>query len=224
MNTSDFLEIIYDYKAYNAEKLGKFVAIGLSNLDIPGNNIHLIGHGLGAHLMGSAGRYFASQNIKKHEKIARITGLDPTSLCFKDSLVFYRLSVDDATFVDIIHSSPGDIGIEEPIGHADFYPGGLEGIQPACWYALMCPHIMSIHYLAESVYKGNEKNFMGSHCDAFANLNSGTCSGTKAAMGYAANKKSKGIYYLEVNGKAPFGKNAKHNTDQNLNTCGICTK
>lgn len=50
--------------------------------------------------------------------------------CFDDKLESERLTEKDAEFVDVIHTSRS-YGLEQPIGHADFYPNNGMG-QPGC--------------------------------------------------------------------------------------------
>lgn len=43
-----------------------------------------------------------------------------------------KLSYDDATFVDVIHSDEGGSGYSGMLGTADFYPNGGKALQPGC--------------------------------------------------------------------------------------------
>ncbi|XP_035715141.1 uncharacterized protein LOC110859139 isoform X2 [Folsomia candida] len=111
-----------------------------------------IGHSLGSHLMGAAGRYCRSS----HEPpilMDRITGLDPAGVGFDEHFPEKMLCPGDAVFVDVIHTdgrgrkeeTPPQIvnatkaeiddsgivqnftdisayGTRMTCGHADFYP------------------------------------------------------------------------------------------------------
>ncbi|XP_035206600.1 uncharacterized protein LOC118181539 [Stegodyphus dumicola] len=95
--------------------------------------IHIIGHGLGAHASGYAGKWF---HDREELLVGRITGLDPAGPFFNGVENIVRLDKGDASFVDIIHTnmdgqSLKGYGLKEPIGHLDFYPNGGE-IQPGC--------------------------------------------------------------------------------------------
>lgn len=65
-----------------------------------------IGHSLGAHIAGSAGR---NLQYKTNKLLPRITGLDPASPCFNEGEVLTGLARGDAVFVDIIHSNSGKV-------------------------------------------------------------------------------------------------------------------
>lgn len=122
--------IFYQTVASQTKPVGQIVAEFIEELIFRGaniNQIHLIGHSLGAHVCGYAGRFFKG-------KIRRITGLDPARPSFEilNFLGLNWLNKSDAKFVDVIHTSAGLEGFIRPIGHADFYPNGGEPPQPGC--------------------------------------------------------------------------------------------
>ena len=71
------------------------------------------------------------------KKKLRIVGLDPAGPFFEDQPASGRLDSTDAQFVDVIHTDANNpwywfnMGLQRPIGHADFYPKG-SGFQPGC--------------------------------------------------------------------------------------------
>lgn len=116
--------------ASQTKHVGKIVAEFINELISKGVNIkkiHLIGHSLGAHVCGYAGRFF-------NGKIRRITGLDPARPGFEILNIsdLHGLNKADAKFVDVIHTSAGFEGFKKAIGHADFYPNNGEPPQPGC--------------------------------------------------------------------------------------------
>ena len=94
--------------------------------------LHCIGHSLGAHICGFLGKGFIQS---KGVKLRRITGLDPAGPEFNSKSDEKKLFKSDAHFVDIIHTNKGKflpkLGIDEQIGHADFYVNGGSQ-QPDC--------------------------------------------------------------------------------------------
>ncbi|XP_045532757.1 phospholipase A1-like [Pieris brassicae] len=111
------------------EKLGAAI-LKLYNQGFAIDTLHLIGHSLGAHLMGYAGRWIRTQGVV----IPRITGLDPAKPFFEGILATQKgLDYTCATFVDIIHTNPGYYGTTHSVGTVDIWPNySLFGVQPGC--------------------------------------------------------------------------------------------
>lgn len=110
---------------------GNFIMNLLQN-DVPISRIHLLGHSLGSHMVGQAGKHIQKTMQKK---INRITATDPAGPLF-DSPVLVpaanRLDKNDAEFVDVIHTDAGDYGMQHSIGQIDFYANGGKRFQPGC--------------------------------------------------------------------------------------------
>lgn len=75
-------------------------------------------------------------SLKNHFNVFRCfgalcTGLDPAKPSYENSEPKDRLDINDAKFVDIIHTGGDDLGIFKPLGHIDFYPNGGRS-QPGC--------------------------------------------------------------------------------------------
>ncbi|XP_033738724.1 inactive pancreatic lipase-related protein 1-like isoform X2 [Pecten maximus] len=124
--------INYIQAAANTRVVGATIAKLLEMLHhatrLPYSKVHLIGHSLGSHIAGYAGR--------RVHGIGRITGLDPAGPLFENFDAEVRLDPTDATFVDVIHTDSDSLlelgfGLEKALGHADFYPNGGEK-QPGC--------------------------------------------------------------------------------------------
>ncbi|NXN08869.1 LIPR3 protein, partial [Indicator maculatus] len=141
----------------NIRVIGAEVAYFISTLqkifEYSPSEVHLIGHSLGAHTAGEAGR--------RIRNIRRITGLDPAGPYFEGFSPEVRLDPSDAKFVDVIHtnaahfpatgkcSSAGKylegwawhsdtditcisgLGMYSTAGHLDFYPNGGT-VMPGC--------------------------------------------------------------------------------------------
>ena len=58
-------------------------------------------------------------------------GLEPASYCFQKVDAQNRLDKSDARYVDIIHTDTTTFGLDESIGHVDYYPNGGT-MQPGC--------------------------------------------------------------------------------------------
>merc|ERR1712018_796293 len=83
--------------------------------------IHLIGHSLGSHVMGQAGKQIKADH---DVKIGRITGLDPAAPAFyteksKGTYSKKSLHKNDALYVDVFHTNKECYGTKYKIGHMD---------------------------------------------------------------------------------------------------------
>lgn len=77
------------------------------------SNIWIIGHSLGAHVAGVAGKHTT-------QKVAVVVGLDPAGPFFYDDKPDERLNVGDGEYVEVIHTDRTQQGFAKPIGDADF--------------------------------------------------------------------------------------------------------
>ncbi|XP_041969237.1 lipase member H-like [Aricia agestis] len=159
------------------------------------SSIHLIGFSLGAHVAGITGK-LVQKRLKG--KIKRITALDPARPCF---LQFsqYRLDKEDAKFVNVIHSSIGVLGIEEPLGHVDVFLNGVTVPQPECKgvaLSLECDHALAWRTFSSSVVE--EDVLLGRLCRSFEELRNGRCRGNKTFVGYDCNTSNRGIFLYKT--------------------------
>ncbi|XP_069170602.1 pancreatic triacylglycerol lipase [Procambarus clarkii] len=157
-------------------------------------DVHLIGHSLGAHVSGYAGERVSG--------LGRITGLDPAQPYFQHMPASVRLDPSDALFVDVIHtdsslfSFDGGYGLREPSGHLDFYPNDGK-YQPGCqppltaplrwlltgrnftraWHAvedaLGCSHIRSSLLFADSIV--SQCPYTAFACQSYQQYRAGEC-------------------------------------------------
>jgi len=186
-------------------------------------NIHLVGHSLGAHVVG-----FIAKEVKKMGlgKISRMTGLDPAFPFFELQGPEGRIDKSDAEFVQIVHTNSGFLwegclSFKEPLGHVDFYPGG-GAHQPGCTDLCIidcynetiidllkggCSHGRANDYMVESVlgFVGNDK-FVGRYCLSWEDFQAGNCcSNPTAVMGeWVDSNIEEGSYFLNVNEEEPF--------------------
>lgn len=105
-------------------RIGEMLSAFMEEKSISPENVHVIGHSLGAHIAGNVGKYFKG-------KLDRITALDPAGPLFR-SFSWDALAPTDAGFVDVIHSGVGSLGEITARGTADFYPNRGFNPQPGC--------------------------------------------------------------------------------------------
>ncbi|CAD5114874.1 DgyrCDS3907 [Dimorphilus gyrociliatus] len=149
--------IDYPLAASNTRVTGAEIALIAKKLqderDVDPDSCYCVGHSLGAHACGFAG---------KRSEFGRITGLDPAGPWWIDNEPEARLDKGDATLVDCIHTHGDggpiiDLGIGKAIGHIDFFPN-LASMQPGCLTkkqdiqdAITCSHHRAIWYYKESL-------------------------------------------------------------------------
>lgn len=88
----------------------------------------MIGHSLGAHIVGIAGKHLM---VYLSRTVAIIFGLDPARPGFDLSQRDRYLHRGDGDLVIIIHTGMGGYGLSERIGDVDVYPNGGRD-QPGC--------------------------------------------------------------------------------------------
>nr|XP_006978541.2 pancreatic lipase-related protein 2 [Peromyscus maniculatus bairdii] len=175
----------YTQAAYNTRVVGAEIAFLVqvlsTELGYSPEDVHLIGHSLGAHVAGEAGR-------RLEGNIGRITGLDPAEPCFEGLPEEVRLDPSDAMFVDVIHTDSAPIvpylgfGTSQKSGHLDFFPNGgkempgcqknilstivdINGIWEGTQNFAACNHLRSYKYYASSIL--NPDGFLGYPCTSY---------------------------------------------------------
>lgn len=84
IDTARYVDTLYAWSAFNTQELGEGLGKGLAELIeyVPLEKIHVMGHSLGAHIVGAAGRTFQIETNGK--MLPRITGFDPAKPCFRE--------------------------------------------------------------------------------------------------------------------------------------------
>lgn len=184
--------------------LGKLVDWMNTEVGLSFSTLFLIGHSLGAHVVGFAGKAVTKGRVHI------IYGLDPAMPLFYYENPKTRLNSTDADYVETIQTNGGLKGFYNPIGKASFYPNGGKK-QPGCGNDIdgVCAHARSVEYYAEAVKLGPNNNFLPNKCSSFDALKDGNCNipAYKIRMGDPSNYgRAKGVYFLKTNSKSPFGK------------------
>ncbi|XP_034841240.1 phospholipase A1-like [Maniola hyperantus] len=178
-----------------AEKVKDMVLSLAFQYQLESRNVHLIGHSLGAHVMGLAGEKLKDDKFV----VARVTGLDPAGPFFELPSYLPGITSEAASFVDIIHTDCEALGYVSNIGHADFYPNGGNW-QPHCCDTqdtLSCEHTCAYVYFAESINNGSE--YMSVKCDSYISYEMGSCGNNeKQFMGQSSLSSARGSFYLDI--------------------------
>lgn len=183
------------------KKIAKLVRFLFINYGLKLKDVEIIGHSLGAHVAGYAGK-----NLKDIGQVHRIVGLDPALPLFKYNNPNSRLDKNDAFYVETIQTNGNKLGFLKPIGKSAFYPNGGQ-YQPGCGNDVFgsCSHSRSVVYFVEALWVNN---FIVRKCDSFNEAIVRNCSRTysRERMGEIANAyKSSGTYYVPVKDASPHG-------------------
>jgi len=206
---ADYSHIVgpdWDYTALSMRGIGYTLAEAISKLVAHGLNretLRLVGYSIGGQMPGYISR-FADFPVE------RIIALDPAKIpytTFED-----LLSRADAKHVTAIHTNPTYYGVNNSVGHADFWPNGDSGPQPGCEAATEldmagCSHPRAPQYWAESVC--NPEAFIAVPTGSFSSFTRGYAYGTPVLMGHATPTTAHGNHYLRTNAASPFGKGVK---------------
>uniref|UniRef100_A0A2S2R8G8 Lipase member H-B n=1 Tax=Sipha flava TaxID=143950 RepID=A0A2S2R8G8_9HEMI len=161
------------------------------------DDIHIIGFSMGAHIAGYVGKRFDG-------RLQRITGLDPARPLFFSRMPSERLNENDATFVDVVHTTSFLLGEHKPIGKIDFYPNGGYTRQPGCrgiyFFGEVCSHYKSYEYYARSIQSEGDESFKAVRCEQWEDYKKSTCKDYDdfTYMGEYASSNFSGNYYLAI--------------------------
>jgi len=204
-----------------------FLSSWVDHYQVPAEDIHLIGHSLGAQVAARLGKIF--NEAQHHGTIGRISGLDPAGPLFVDDVLDdYCLTKTDAKFVDVIHTNGaqyrpfvirGYFGNLNPMGDVDFFVNGGSW-QPGCWNLIpqaygACSHGRSVEVYVESIT--NRKAFGAKYCTSMSRCEWGTTDGGEVIhMGEyclddiedpeSVAPEKGGWFYLATNDHSPYSK------------------
>ncbi|TDG42027.1 hypothetical protein AWZ03_011565 [Drosophila navojoa] len=173
--------------------------------DVPLKQKQMVGFGAGAHVAGAVADLVRRQ---LGDPLPHITALDPALVI--DALE-HRLSAQDAVHVEVIHTNGQGLGTMARLGDVDYYPNGGQQ-QPGCHEAAdpdSCSHERALELAAEMWSPVNK--LLCAKCMSEEQLDARSCRWTLHRMGEGgATSDAPGIYYLETQSSAPFGKGAFH--------------
>lgn len=167
----------------------------IANMGGDMNDVHLLGHSLGAQMAGMAGSLTLGP-----AGAGRVTGLDPAGPLFEGRDPVQRLDPSDAAFVDVVHTDGGQLGYMAPLGHADFYPDGGRHAMPGCGKDVvgLCSHCLVYDLMTEAIMKPGADVYRS--CSSWQGYKNGDCaSGDNAVMGVYTDPRSRGSYFLSTN-------------------------
>uniref|UniRef100_A0A182J9E3 Uncharacterized protein n=2 Tax=Anopheles atroparvus TaxID=41427 RepID=A0A182J9E3_ANOAO len=176
-----------------------FINFLQANTGISFASVSIAGHSLGAHAAGNAGFF-------QFGRLNSIFGMDPALPLFSlDSND--RITLNDAQYVETIHTNAGLLGFDLPLGQASFYPNGGR-TQPGCGVDITgaCAHGRAYEFLAESIVSGG---FTSVPCGSYDEILTGSCSvtGPSRPMGGEPSNfgtGTTGVFTLTTRAAAPF--------------------
>ncbi|XP_058462346.1 pancreatic triacylglycerol lipase-like [Malaya genurostris] len=192
-------------------RIGVILDEFMHRMSINYDQLHVVGHSLGAHVAGNVGKYFGG-------RLARITALDPAGPLFVSHSVD-AVGSSDALFVDAIHTDGLVLGEVFARAHVDFYPNRGIPSQPGCERLDIitlnaCSHYRSTRFFAESILL--PYNFVAWKCglkDILDNRSSECIRDVRnkdegesiVVMGEHVENRTRGSYYLETSNSSPYG-------------------
>ncbi|XP_022917788.1 pancreatic triacylglycerol lipase-like [Onthophagus taurus] len=197
-------QLTYPTAVGRLSDIGEFIAQFINGLvnsqGISINDVHLVGHSLGAHLSGFTGKALRN-NFRT--TLGRISGLDPAGPSFTTSLSRNRLDSSDAARVDTILTDAGlsGLGINRSLGHVNFWPNGGSAVQPGCLY-YPCSHNRAPRFFNEGI---TSRRFVARRCGSYSNYNLGLCRlNPQNLLGEFTDFSTTGDFYLSTRRTSPF--------------------
>ncbi|KAF2887984.1 hypothetical protein ILUMI_18189 [Ignelater luminosus] len=197
--------------------IGKLISELSKNQKLPLKNVHIIGHSLGAHVAGYAGKEVIRQ---MKSPIGRITALDAAAPLFEGTVdILVGLEKGDAEIVDAIHTDGGFFGRKNAIGTVDFFPNGGTAPQPGCSIRslkfpprnyvevaseVFCSHTRSYHYFISSI---NNENFVATKCESWKYFTQNKCGESHTALmgdDYFYQEDTTGKFFLKTNSEFSY--------------------
>lgn len=153
--------------------VGDFINRMMITFNLRTTDFSLVGHSLGAHLVGIAGKQVLGL-------VNSIVGLDPAGPLYTVANRDNRIDAGDGDHVQIVHTNGGLLGFGSSIGDADYYPNGGSS-QPGCGIDLIgtCAHSRAYDLFGESV---RTANFFARSCGRHQDYTAGACGNNHRAF------------------------------------------
>lgn len=174
----------YVQAASNVAMMGRvsaeFFARLLKSCSLNERSLHLVGHSLGAQVVGK----LASWIHKVHGIIPeKVTALDPAVVLFPRTHpnrqdTHFLLALHTSARPSVLATAAGAVGVFEAFGDVDLYPNGGVILQPACRgnNTFFCSHRRAYIYYTDMVAHCNDQcDFSGELCETPTQAQRGTC-------------------------------------------------
>ncbi|KAG9509696.1 Protein Wnt-2, partial [Fragariocoptes setiger] len=152
--------------------MGNFIVRYQQNIGTRLTNFHLIGHSLGAHVMGFAGKYVSSV---LGDRVGRITALDAAGPCYTTGKERNRVNMYDAHYVEAIHTNADVFGTSAAVGHRDIWVGIGEAPQqqPGCsLWEVTCSHARAYQVYQ---HRDHQCQMVAYQCNSYEDFKRGSC-------------------------------------------------
>ncbi|XP_054730965.1 uncharacterized protein LOC129239480 [Anastrepha obliqua] len=203
---ADYITASYRVKPVG-KVLAKFIDFLQREAGIRYEDLHVIGFSMGAHIAGIAGKHIQTGRLPV------IYALDPALPFFRYENFDERIAITDADYVEVVHTSVGSYGYDQPLGHVDFYVN-YGSAQPGCFFN-ECSHFRAFQIFAESLQ--GKHAFRAQGCDVklwqdmikHRRCSMGT--GRQMLLGgdptnVMALRGRGGVFYLATNAVSPYAK------------------
>jgi len=177
--------------------VGTFIDFLHTNGFVNFATVQVIGHSLGAHVVGHIGK-----NVN-NGRIQVVYGLDAAGPLFSIANPD-RLAITDGVYVESMITNGGVLGFMGELGHVNVFPN-FGRSQPGCGADVGggCAHGRTVNYYAESI----NTIFTSTECQSFAQIEAGTCTQTGRTLrmgGPFGNAGIAGNFIVTTNAASPF--------------------
>ncbi|CAG7726366.1 unnamed protein product [Allacma fusca] len=175
-----------------AKVIRRLVETGLAKKELT----HLIGFSLGAHVVGIIGQsLFETAGWKPW----RISGLDPARPFFEGYPPEETIDPQDGEYVEIFHTTGGQLGVWRPHGQVDVYVNTGFAPQPGCGTDMF--YVCSHSFIKRVFANYTNLEMQSYRCTGFEDFAQGKCNhdfNTACTVGFSAQNCKEGVYHLDT--------------------------